>query len=475
MAVKQGVCKQCGSTFGFTRDDGRPQEYCSSKCRSRFHYLQKRKLKSGSQICESCKKPFHGPSYKLTCSDECLVERRKAIRRKTPVGSGPTNKKPLGESPLFSELADEQPLNLEEIRKLPSRSLQKLNWVCRKDPSHVWSASVSSRTVGGNCLICKGNVVVAGFNDLATLVPEALEFWDYERNELKPSEIGPFSRKTFHWKCPKGHTWVGRPNSRSNLRGCGFCANQRIDSTNSLATLAPEIAAEWDLEKGLRSPDNVGPRSGYRAWWICPLGHSYSARVIDRVDGTSNCHVCSGHQFLPGFNDLQTRFPEIAKDWSPRNKKSPTQVGHGTKAKAWWLCPNCDSEYFSAILSRTANGTECPNCSKGGFDTTSEGYLYLLTKEQMGLQQFGITNVPNSRLANHKRNGWEVLDVVGPADGLWVLNTETSLGHFFKAKGLLLGPDHEDKFEGYSESWWCDELSFSTVAEMLEALRAWEQ
>ena len=99
----------------------------------------------------------------------------------------------------------------------------------------------------------------------------------------------------------------------------------------------------------------------------------------------------------------------------------------------------------------------------------------MLRKEDSGLQQFGITNYPEQRLTSHKKNGWEVVDIVGPADGLWVLNTETSLGHYFKAMGLLLGSDYEDKFDGYSESWWCDELSFSTVAQMLEALRAWEQ
>lgn len=475
MASKQGVCKQCGGTFDFTRDDGRLQVFCSGKCRARFHYLQKRKLKSGTQICESCKKPFYGPSYKLTCSDECLVERRKALRRKTPLGSGPTNKKPLGESPLFSELARDQPLGIDEIRNLPSRSPQKLNWVCRKEPSHVWSASVASRSVGGSCLICKGNVVKAGFNDLATLAPQALELWDYEKNDFAPSEISPFSRKMVHWKCPDGHTWIDSAKSRGSGKGCPYCANQKIDGTNSLSALAPAVAAEWDTKKNRLSVDDVGAGSGQKAWWICPLGHSYSTRIRERVIGRSGCSVCSGHQFLSGFNDLATRYPEIATEWSSRNKNSPSQVGHGAKTKVWWTCPNCESEYSSAIVSRTYNGTGCPNCSKGGFDSSSDGYLYLLRKEQMGLQQFGISNVPNRRLAQHRKNGWEVLDVLGPADGLWVLNTETSLGHFFKAKGLLLGRDHMDKFEGYTESWRSDDLSFSTVAEMLDALRTWEE
>jgi hypothetical protein len=92
----------------------------------------------------------------------------------------------------------------------------------------------------------------------------------------------------------------------------------------------------------------------------------------------------------------------------------------------------------------------------------------------VGLQQFGITNKPADRLETHRRGGWERLDVIGPADGLWILETETALGQFFRAKGFLLPRDYPDKFDGYSESWRSDELSFSTCAEMLEALRDWE-
>jgi hypothetical protein len=93
----------------------------------------------------------------------------------------------------------------------------------------------------------------------------------------------------------------------------------------------------------------------------------------------------------------------------------------------------------------------------------------------MGIQQFGITNFPKDRLAVHRKNGWELLGIVGPADGYSIRETETALKEFFRAKGVLLPRDHPDKFEGYSETWHSDELSFSTCAEMLEALRDWEK
>jgi hypothetical protein len=75
----------------------------------------------------------------------------------------------------------------------------------------------------------------------------------------------------------------------------------------------------------------------------------------------------------------------------------------------------------------------------------------------------------------HKKNGWEVLDVVGPADGYWVVDTENAFTAFFRNKGLLLPYDHPDKFDGYTESWSSDDLSFSLLSELLTALREWEK
>jgi hypothetical protein len=145
----------------------------------------------------------------------------------------------------------------------------------------------------------------------------------------------------------------------------------------------------------------------------------------------------------------------------------------GTNRKAWWLCG--EGHEWDAVIASRNDGRGCPGCAKYGYDPTAPGYLYLLRKEHLDLHQFGITNIPEDRLDRHRRSGWERLDVIGPADGVWIRETETALGQFFRDKGVLLPPDYPDKFDGYSESWRSDQLSFSTCAEMLEALRDWEK
>jgi len=175
-----------------------------------------------------------------------------------------------------------------------------------------------------------------------------------------------------------------------------------------------------------------------------------------------------------GFNDLESKNPALAAEWHPKKnaKLTPRDVTTGANRKAWWLCS--EGHEWEATISSRHSGNGCAGCAKYGFDPTSPAYLYLLRKEHLSLQQFGITNRPEVRLGIHRRKGWELLDILGPADGVWIVETEAALGRFFQAKGLLLPRDYPDKFDGFTESWHYGELSFSTCAEMLEALRDWE-
>ena len=85
---------------------------------------------------------------------------------------------------------------------------------------------------------------------------------------------------------------------------------------NDLATFYPELAAEadgWD-------PSEVRAGSGKKLLWKCEKGHSWYASVSDRTCKNSGCPYCSNNKLLVGFNDLKTKFPEIAKQadgWEP--------------------------------------------------------------------------------------------------------------------------------------------------------------
>lgn len=95
--------------------------------------------------------------------------------------------------------------------------------------------------------------------------------WDIERNlPLTPDDVTFGSHKRVWWTCPNGHSWRAAVYSRTTLgTGCPVCTGrQALAGENDLATLYPDIAAQWDEEKnGVLHPNNVTAGSNRRVWW----------------------------------------------------------------------------------------------------------------------------------------------------------------------------------------------------------------
>ena len=133
--------------------------------------------------------------------------------------------------------------------------------------------------------------------------------------------------------------------------------------TKPLSETHPAIAAEWHptLNPDL-TPDKVSSGSHKKFWWIDSLGHTWATSPKHRTVSGSNCPYCSGNNVLSGFNDLETKFPDIAKEWHPtlNGDKTPSQVFGGGRAKFWWL-GKCGHEWETPIQVRI-RGSGCPYC-----------------------------------------------------------------------------------------------------------------
>lgn len=105
-------------------------------------------------------------------------------------------------------------------------SNSKAQWRC--DLGHVWTAVISSRTYGSRpngCPYCSNKLVLAGFNDLASLYPliaAEADGWD-------PSTVVSGSLSSRPWVCVSGHRWNASPSSRKRGRGCPTCASSGFD------------------------------------------------------------------------------------------------------------------------------------------------------------------------------------------------------------------------------------------------------
>lgn len=347
-------------------------------------------------------------------------------------------------------------------------------FVCSR--GHEWEAQIKSRSRGTGCPTCSGTRVEAGFNDLHTTHPQIAELWNFDLNApLAPNNVS-IGGGPFWFTCPKGHDFQTFPhNLKRSTKACPVCASKVVvEGENDFASLFPRLAKQWHPTKNKSGP-NVVPRNGAkRWWWICDEGHEWLATTSTRINGLG-CPVCGGWKTLAGFNDLASQYPHLVSEWAQDLNEGllPSGVNKNSNDKAWW---RCDSGHVwrSVISTRTRLGVGCPSCHKGGYSPGEPGYLYLLRREATEEQQFGITNVPESRLSTHRRSGWEVLDVVGPADGVWVAEVEDSLKAFFLDKGLLYRRNRMEKFDGYTESWDASKVRYQTLSELLRDLREWE-
>lgn len=170
-------------------------------------------------------------------------------------------------------------------------------WKC--DRGHSWRASILSRSRGAGCPVCLGKSVMAGENDLATRVPNLAAEWDTERNGgLKPNQVTSFSNRRVWWRCALGHEWQAVIAARTvENSGCPYCTGRRVlAGFNDLATLHPEIAAQWnDTLNGTLTPEMVTPGSHKRVWWKCHEGHVWKTAIYSRTGKQKcGCPVCAG-------------------------------------------------------------------------------------------------------------------------------------------------------------------------------------
>ena len=146
---------------------------------------------------------------------------------------------------------------------------------------------------------------------------------------------------------------------------------------NSLIECHPGIAGEWHPSRnGFVLPQMMTASSTEKVWWQCPKGHEWLARISDRVKG-NNCPYCSNKKLLVGYNDLETVYPDLAKEWDTEKNKGvrACDIITGSGKKYWWKCQRNHS-WKTYVYSRTA-GRGCPYCS-GRYAITGETDLQTL-------------------------------------------------------------------------------------------------
>ena len=113
-------------------------------------------------------------------------------------------------------------------------------------------------------------------NSLATIAPEVAKYWDHSKNEKTPEEVLAGRRSRAEWKCPVCmHEWKA-PIFLRVRRGAGCVCN-------SLESLFPSVAADFEIEQNGFAPSEVTAKSAKKVWWRTAKRGSWRQTVYERT------------------------------------------------------------------------------------------------------------------------------------------------------------------------------------------------
>lgn len=126
--------------------------------------------------------------------------------------------------------------------------------------------------------------------------------------------------------------------------------------------LNEEELKEFDYEKNDKGPGDYSYGSAMKIFWKCKNKHSYMTSPNDKVSHHSGCPYCANQKLLKGFNDLESVYPNLAKEWNyDKNELKPDEVIATSNNKYWWKCTN--NHTWESAPSTRKKGHGCPYCS----------------------------------------------------------------------------------------------------------------
>lgn len=371
-------------------------------------------------------------------------------------------------------------------RRFSASSHSKVGWICGQCRIN-YEASISNRSRNGSgCPECGKKKQVASFlqniakrNNLAKRFPDLVKECD---GTWDPKNFSARSGQKVGWNCSQcGFNYSAHINARTQGSGCPECGKKKHGASwsasaakrNNLAKRFPGLVKECD---GTWDPNIYACGAKVEVGWVCgDCGLNYKMFIYSRTSRGSGCPDCAKNKTATALssaaaktNNFAKRFPKLAKEcdgtWNPKDFACYTRI------KVGWNCQKCGLNYRMEIANRTFRGSGCPDCNSGGYNSKKSGYLYYL--ECGSRRKYGITNNPDDRInRRHKRNGFTLIEVIGPFCGKAVEATERLIKQTLKEKKIATGKKaFRSFFDGWTESFNHQDLPANSIMELFSML-----
>ena len=167
-------------------------------------------------------------------------------------------------------------------------------WRCNH--GHEYNTRIASRTRHNTgCPICwtsRNSSQPKQKHPVLTDSPRpVMHLWDEQLNAkagMDPNKITCRSRKICNWIChccpeEQLHRWQAPAGPVCLGSGCPCCSGRKACTCNSLQSLFPEVAAEWDYTRNTGTPDECPAHSHRKVWWCTPKRGSFRRAIHART------------------------------------------------------------------------------------------------------------------------------------------------------------------------------------------------
>ncbi|MFB6519600.1 hypothetical protein [Streptomyces sp. NPDC056401] len=177
---------------------------------------------------------------------------------------------------------------------------------------------------------------------------------------------------------------------------CFTCGHRR--GGDRLRT-SPDLVMARLREHGVNpDPDHVFTRV-IEPWpSTCAAGHPWNARPVDVFDG-HGCPACVG---------LARITADVAEAAARERGFEPAEPFTGTARSPWRIRCKCGYEWRSTYSRVTFHKSGCPACVKRGFAPTRPAYVYVVVHLKYQSVKIGLRGAHSQRIAEHRRQGWEL-------------------------------------------------------------------
>ena len=243
-----------------------------------------------------------------------------------------------------------------------SNSTEYADWRC-SNCGYEWRTTVVDQSKGsGKCACCELNMrVKSGVNDLFSVLPEAKESYDFEKNVgIDIYNMGVRNKEPVWWKCPDcGNEWkvpiisrvLGKKGNYS-LRECRQCYLNNPDRITPVSS-NKMLVKYWDFSKNKDRDINLTSlHSDDTVYWRCKdCGYTWSA-TIRGTQNSKGCPCCSNQDYYIGSHP--ELLEELDKIFDPEENPGVDVAKSRTRSSTLvhFHCKNCGYEWDGKLGNR---------------------------------------------------------------------------------------------------------------------------